>query len=297
MKGRSHLSAEEITAYLDGELELGADRSEHLKFCPECAGCLKERRKLRRMALGTKPEVPTERMWRVIEARLREEPASHPGFWTVFLRSPRWLAASATGAVAGALLAIVIVRDTGETPGKGLVATPAPERAVEKKADRRPDPRRRPETKDAVASAPAPDEPEPAAAEDEGTGAVFREDAASRPAPETAVAAAPARRGRKRADSAAAPARAAPEGTAAPSGGAAVRASYPGERFLLEADRLDYSRAGAVVASGRVVVRPATPGGAYFAVVDGLSRTLTGAQEGVSVEILQPGERLTIQTR
>ena len=79
-------------------------------------------------------------------------------------------------------------------------------------------------------------------------------------------------------------------------GAAVSRPSFTGERFVLEADRVDSSLKEVVTASGWVMVRPLKPGGTYFAVVDGFSRTLTGVQEGVSAEIRQPGERLAIQT-
>ena len=66
---KRHFTAEELSAWLDGELELDAARQAHLKECPQCIRAVESQQGLRRIARRATPPVPTDRMWKEIDAR------------------------------------------------------------------------------------------------------------------------------------------------------------------------------------------------------------------------------------
>ena len=296
-----HLSPAEISGFVDGETELDGKGKEHLSSCSRCSALLEEQRKLRRMARATKPEVPTDRMWRAIQDGLKREPAPRPGLWAFLFRRPRWLVAGTAGTVAVAVLVMVVSRQVVEAPGTSPAEMAKPGPVVQEKAVRKADGEenrkveREVAREDTLASAPAtpkvvapaPKKATAAGLSEENAALSGKAEEGGRYAPVAAeIAAAPA----------AAP-RAKARLRSAAIAGAAPRASFKGKRFLLEADNLDSSMEGVVKATGRVIVRPAGPGLSCFAVVDGLSRTLTGTQEAVAADILEPGERLILRTR
>src|SRR6185295_19501299 len=50
-----HFTAEELSAWLDGELELDAAQQAHLKECPQCIQAVERRQGLRRIARRATP--------------------------------------------------------------------------------------------------------------------------------------------------------------------------------------------------------------------------------------------------
>jgi hypothetical protein len=294
-----HLSPAEISGFVDGETELDGKGKEHLSSCSRCSALLEEQRKLRRMARAAKPEVPTGRMWAVIKDGISREPARP--FWSFLWARPGRLAAGTLGTVAVAALVLIVSRQVVEAPGISPAEMAKPGPVVQEKAVRKADGEenrkveREAAREDTLASAPAtPKVVAPAP----------KKAAAAGPSEENAAPSGKAEEGGRyapvAAEIAAAPA-AAPRAKArlqsAAIAGAVPRVSFKGKRFLLEADNLDSSVEGVVRATGRVIVRPAGPGLSCFAVVDGLSRTLTGTQEAVAADIFEPGERLILRTR
>lgn len=282
-----HFTPEELTAYLDGELELDDSRRAHLRDCVDCARRHRESLDLRRLARASSVPVPTEEMWSEITARIGKEPAPEAS------RQLRWRArvsAGLAGALAAACLAFLLARPETQP------SVPA-----------------RPETKPApagqLASVP------PATPPDAGKKKITRARKTSTPqadsevllasAPSRANKAAPAREDRARAAGSAdvAPEIAAPSARAAPAAPAALaaaemtqqaRAVYSGTRIVLTADRIERPNRRRIVASGHVVVRAKSPGQSFVATVDGLTRTLTGSTEAGSAEVVNPGDRLIL---
>ena len=299
-----HLSLAEISVFLDGETELDGKGKEHLSSCPRCSALLEEQRKLRRMARAVRPDVPSDRMWQSIKDGLDREPAPRPRLWGFLFRRPRWLVAGTAGTVAVAVLVMVVSRQVVEAPGISPAEMAKPGPVVQEKAVRKADgeenrkAEREAAREDTLASAPATPKVVAPARKKAAAAGPSEENAA--PSGKAAEADRYASNAAEVAAAPAAPAavpRAKARLRSAAIAGAAPRASFKGKRFLLEADSLDSSREGVVRATGRVIVRPAGPGLSCFAVVDGLSRTLTGTQEAVAADILEPGERLILRTR
>ncbi len=65
---------ERMLLYLDGELEKGDEKKvrNHLSGCPECSRRLEIYRRLWKDVSGSKEDVPSQRLWNHIQARLGE---------------------------------------------------------------------------------------------------------------------------------------------------------------------------------------------------------------------------------
>jgi len=72
---RRHLTLEEISAWFDGELELGDPEHKHLRECAECGAVLDGHSRLRRLARQAMPAVPSDAIWRAVSPRLAPAPA------------------------------------------------------------------------------------------------------------------------------------------------------------------------------------------------------------------------------
>ncbi len=68
-----HFTLEELSAYLDGELDLDQGQQAHLRGCPECTKVFEGQRSLRKYARDAAPAVPTDQMWAAIKTRLGEQ--------------------------------------------------------------------------------------------------------------------------------------------------------------------------------------------------------------------------------
>jgi hypothetical protein len=126
-----HFTPEELSAWLDGELDLGPERQGHLKGCPACSGALTRLQALRRTARAATPPVPTDRMWREIDRRTA---GTAPGRGTAWgwLRLPAALRGyrlpvAGLGTALAALLVIVIGRPRPEPMGVPVPPAPATE--------------------------------------------------------------------------------------------------------------------------------------------------------------------------
>ncbi|MEK7766993.1 MAG: hypothetical protein AAB368_12220 [bacterium] len=273
-----HFTLEEISAWLDGELELAAPQRTHLVDCPECSRALAGQRRLRGLARRTAPDVPTERMWRDIEARIG---GSHAHGTEESAEAPRpWWRRLAAGyrlpvvALAGAAAFVTIV----------MLQQP---RTVEELA---PQPQTAPVPAPQPVLAPTP-EPKP----------VAQRDTPTKPsAPPARKAAARAPEDTSRAESAAdlSPAPAVAQPTAGRAAAEpAVRPVWRGRAVTVTADKLARPQPAVVVLTGDVRVLPHDPFIPYVALVDGLSRTLTGEARGSFAEIALPEETLDLRTK
>jgi hypothetical protein len=121
---------EQIIDYVDGILgpRERAELERHLSVCPDCREELTRQRSLLAVLKAAEPEVPSERMWAAISARLDGgSPAPEP--WTA--RLTRWLAVSPMpryGALAAACLALALVfalYTPAPKPGAPATASPA----------------------------------------------------------------------------------------------------------------------------------------------------------------------------
>ena len=65
-----HFTLEELSAYLDGELDFDDRQRAHLKDCPECTRVFGGQRTLRKLARDAAPAVPTDAMWTAIRGRI-----------------------------------------------------------------------------------------------------------------------------------------------------------------------------------------------------------------------------------
>jgi hypothetical protein len=276
-----HFTLEELSAYLDGELDLDDAQRRHLADCAECARVLAGHQQLRRTARAAAPRVPTEEMWREIHARLAGAPErSGPA------RRPPWLLVGAGSAVAAAaLLLVVALRESApggfapRPPAAGPAGVPAAGPPANPPA-----PRTR-EERPAAAAAAAP----------------ASEGARPKEGPEAAAPSAKRDAGEATAPGSGAGERRQPSRVAA----ASLRADSPEPRrpvkvfgaFTISADRIVASDPNLISAAGRVVVHPARIGASYLATVDGVTRTVTGQLEGVLAEVLLPAERLILHTR
>jgi anti-sigma factor RsiW len=95
--------AEEVTAYLDGELpkDLALQVEAHLKTCPGCAAELHTLRDATAVIAANVPEIELRpEIWHNVRARIEDRPASKRGSgWLELLFGRRWLVA-ATAAIA-----------------------------------------------------------------------------------------------------------------------------------------------------------------------------------------------------
>ncbi len=258
---QAHFSLDELSAYLDGELELDESGQAHVRECPACARLYQEQLELRRLARATAEPVPTGTMWTEIETRIakaKQAPAPRRFGWV-----PR-AGFSLAGALTAAGLAFILVRPGGrrdvavpaaqETPPANQLAS-AP--AADRKAERVPAAsaaRARRAKAERVADEPAAPASEPAPA---------------------ATASAPAR---------------------APAPAPAARPVFAARAFILTADAIRTENRRHILAAGRVVVAARVPGQPFVATVDGITRTVTGSLAAGYAEILNPGERLILTT-
>jgi len=281
-----HLTPEEMSVHMDGAEKLPGEKLAHLKGCPDCSRRLEDWRSLGRMARTAKPTVPSDGMWREISRRLETGGTRLPASWFSLFGFPRPLAVGLAGAAVAGLMAVAVIRNTDEIPARVAPQSPKP---AGKTAEKSVNP--------APAYSPESNEMKKAATE-------------SAPITGKAVEPVKARRkasspGRPMAAKAASDEASMPAPLAAPAAGAMSRSEsagnvlqvFRGTAFILEAGALDSSMPGMVKASGGVVARPSRTGIPFVALIDGLSRTITGEVRGAYAEIIQPGERLLIKTK
>jgi len=401
MAARRHLTLEEISAWFDGEVELGEIEHRHLRDCAECGAVRDGHSRLRRLARKAIPRVPADDIWRTVTAgldlapdpalepaavsgpapeppapaRRRAEPESPAADRAPFPRGGRLppRAAALLLTVAGIVAVLLVLPGTPRRALRPVPAPPAPGGAIAVPADAG--------TAHPVAPKPASAPAGPARPADEAAAAaralrtvqarmgriefdLGRTDpnAASEPALRE-VAAILARypgaravveghtddtggtewnlkMSRARAEAvvrwlvekgSVRPRRLEAKGfgglrpvadnsteagqdanrrvefavvgvpparTGRPSAAPArTRQTYNGGRFILTADEFTTASPDLISASGDVRVEPVNPAEPYVAVVDGYTRTLTGAATGIVGEIINPGEHLILHTR
>jgi len=280
-----HLTHDELSAWLDGVLDLTPAQQAHRTSCPECLRAVERLQGLRRVAREAMPDVPTDRMWREIEARTAGTAPGRRRLWSfpAALRGYR-LPVAGLGTVATILLVLVIARPTPEPIKVPEVAAPIPTAAPVPAQ-----PERRKAEKKSAASVPPParDEGFSKSAADQTAGASAP---ATEPATQPAAATQPApSRAMKSSRAPAATRQLANEAEAPP-----ARVTWRGQAVIIIADREEHPVPDRLVFSGHVLITPNVMGSPYVALVDGLARTMTGRTESSGVTVHLPQEQLIL---
>lgn len=280
-----HLNREQLSAWLDGVLELTPAQQVHRTECPECLRAIERLQGLRRVARQAIPAIPTDRMWREIEARVAgTQPGGYPAGGLARLAhafTTYRLPIAGLGTAAAVLLVLVLARQAPEPARVSEVAPPVPT-AVSAPA---PAPTERRKEKKSEA-------PVPAAARDADFSKTASTSApAAEPAPQPAPApqVAPAR-ALKASRAPAAAASSANEAAAPP-----VRVTWRGKAVVITADREEQPSPDQLRFTGHVLITPAVIGNPYLATVDALTRTLTGQTTASTAEIHLPEEALHLK--